>query len=423
MKEIKRDNYLEKLVKRMDNGLIKIITGLRRSGKSYLLEHIFKDYLVKEGINNNHIIYLSFDNNLDFDFDIKNAKLVLEFIKSKIKDNKKYYLLLDEVQKIGNNNEFVDVLNSLLHLKNVDIYVTGSNSKFLSKDIATEFRGRGDVIHLYPLTFKEYIESYKGSIYEAFDDYFLYGGLPLILSYDSDEDKAKYLKNLFAETYTADIKERYDIKNPVELDELLNILSSNVGSLTNPSKLANTFKSLKKSDISDKTINTYISYLEDAFLINKSIRYDIKGKKFINTPLKYYFEDIGLRNARLNFINIDEGHTMENIIYNELLARGFNIDVGVVEIYSKNNQDKTERIITEVDFIANLGNKKYYIQSSYNLNNNEKVVQESRPLYNIDDSFKKIIIVKDDIKPRRDDYGITTMGIYYFLLNENSLDD
>ncbi len=243
MKEIKRDNYLEKLVKRMDNGLIKIITGLRRSGKSYLLEHIFKDYLVKEGINNNHIIYLSFDNNLDFDFDIKNAKLVLEFIKSKIKDNKKYYLLLDEVQKIGNNNEFVDVLNSLLHLKNVDIYVTGSNSKFLSKDIATEFRGRGDVIHLYPLTFKEYIESYKGSIYEAFDDYFLYGGLPLILSYDSDEDKAKYLKNLFAETYTADIKERYNIKNLIALDELLNILSSNVGSLTNPSKLANTFKS------------------------------------------------------------------------------------------------------------------------------------------------------------------------------------
>ena len=245
----------------------------------------------------------------------------------------------------------------------------------------------------------------------------MYGGLPLVLSYD-DEDKAKYLKNLFAETYTADIKERYNVKNSNAFDELLNILSSNVGSLTNPSKLANTFKSLKKSDISDKTINTYINYLEDAFLINKSVRYDIKGKKFINTPLKYYFEDIGLRNARLNFINIDEGHTMENIIYNELLVRGFNVLVGVVEIFGKNKQSKTERIITEVDFIANLGNKKYYIQSSYNMDNDEKIRQEIRPLYNIDDSFKKIIIVKDDIKPRRDDYGITTMGIYYFLLNE-----
>lgn len=414
---IKRDKYLNQLINKENNGLIKIVTGLRRSGKSYLLFEIFYNYLLEKGIDKSHIISIQLD-------DLENENLrdpynMLNYIKSKIIDNDKYYIILDEVQYL---NRFEEVLNSLMHIKNTDIYVTGSNSKFLSSDVITEFRGRGDEIHIYPLSFSEFISTYEGNIDEAWDDYFNYGGMPLILSFKTPEEKAKYLTSLFDKVYLSDILERNNVRNKIELDELLDILSSSIGSYTNPLKLSNTFKSEKNKIISDKTINNYINYFEDSFLISKAKRYDIKGKKYINSPYKYYFEDIGLRNARLGFRQTEENHIMENIIYNELKYRGYNVDIGIVNVYGENNLKQKVLKNYEIDFIATKGNNKYYIQSALSLDNVDKLKQETNSLNNIHDSFKKIIVVKDNIKPRRNEEGIMTIGIYNFLLDENSLD-
>ena len=415
--EIKRDHYLEQLKARENNHLIKVITGLRRSGKSYLLFNLFYDYLIEKGVDKSHILAIALD-------DLTNEKLrdpyaMLEYIKSNIKDDKLYYVFLDEIQYL---NRFEEVLNSLMHIKNVDVYVTGSNSKLLSKDVITEFRGRGDEIKVYPLSFKEFFSVYEGTVDEAWDDYFNYGGMPLVLSYKDSSQKIDYLKGLFDKVYLSDILERYHIKNKEELDELLDILSSDIGSLTNPLKLSKTFTSQKGIKISDKTIHRYISYFEDAFLITKVQRYDIKGKKYINSPYKYYFEDIGLRNARINFRQVEENHIMENIIYNELKVRGYAVDVGIVHVYDYDKNGKKILKNYEVDFIASKGNNKYYVQSAFSIDNIEKLRQETNSLTNIKDSFKKIVIVRNNIKPRKDENGITTIGIYHFLLDENSLD-
>lgn len=415
--EIKRDLYLNKLKNREKNGLIKIVTGIRRCGKSYLLFNLFHDYLLYKGIEENHIIEIALDDRSNKE--LRNPDNMLKYVKERITDKETYYIILDEVQLL---DEFEDVLNSFLHIRNADIYVTGSNSKFLSSDLITEFRGRGDEIHVYPLSFAEFASVYDGTLDEAWDNYFTYGGMPLILSRVITDDKAEYLSSLFNKVYLSDIIERHNVKNRNELDELVNILASAVGSLTNPLKLSNTFKSIKNKKISDKTIKKYIDYFEDAFLISKANRYDIKGKKYINTPIKYYFEDVGLRNARLNFRQQEENHIMENIIYNELRVRGYNVDVGIVEVFQKNNEGKRVRKQLEVDFIANKGNNKYYIQSAFSMNSEEKISQERNSLTNINDSFKKIIVVKDNINPRRDENGIMTIGIQKFLLEENSLE-
>ena len=415
--EIKRDYYLEQLKARENNGLIKVITGLRRSGKSYLLFNLYYDYLIEKGIDSFHIIAIALD-------DLTNEKLrdpyeLLNYLKESIKDNDLYYIFLDEIQYL---KRFEEVLNSLLHIKNVDVYVTGSNSKLLSKDVITEFRGRGDEIQVYPLSFKEFFSVYDGSVDEAWDDYFNYGGMPLVLSYKDASKKADYLKGLFDKVYISDILERHNIKNRAELDELLNILSSDIGSLTNSLKLSKVFSNTKGSKISDKTINRYIEYFEDAFLLSKVQRYDIKGKKYINSPYKYYFEDIGLRNARLNFRQVEENHVMENIIYNELKVRGYSVDIGIVNVYDYDKKGKRILKNYEVDFIASKGNNKYYIQSAFSIDNIGKLEQETNSLNNIKDSFKKVVIVRNNIKPRKDENGITTIGIYNFLLEENSLD-
>lgn len=416
--EIKRDDYLNKLINRENNGLIKVITGLRRSGKSYLLFNLYYNYLISKGIDKSHIIYIALDDRTNKE--LRNPDNMLKFIKEKITDDKLYYILLDEIQYL---DEFEDVLNSLMHIRNADVYVTGSNSKFLSSDVITEFRGRGDEIHVFPLSFREFISVYQGTIDEAWDDYYNYGGMPLVLSRETSKEKTEYLKSLFEKVYISDILERHKkIKNKIELDELLDILSSAVGSLTNPLKLSKTFRSEKNKNIDDKTIKRYIDYFEDSFLINEAKRYDVKGKKYINSPYKYYFEDIGLRNARINFRQTEENHVMENIIYNELRIRGYNVDVGVVNVYEKN--EKGSRILKsyEVDFVVTQGNNKYYIQSAFSMSNPEKIRQENNSLINIGDSFKKIIVVKDNIKPRRDENGVVTMGIFNFLTDANSLD-
>ena len=414
--EIKRDVYLNKLMRKENNGLIKVITGVRRCGKSYLLFNLFHNYLIEKGIDEDHIIEVALDDRSNKD--LRDPDNMLKYVKERITDKQTYYIILDEIQLL---DEFEDVLNSFLHIKNADVYVTGSNSKFLSSDVITEFRGRGDEIRVYPLSFREYTSVYDGTTDEAWDDYFNYGGLPLTLMYDTTEDKSNYLISLFNKVYLSDIVDRHKIRNQDELDELVNILSSAIGSLTNPTKLAKTFKSVKNKVISDKTLKKYIDYLQDAFLISKAVRFDIKGKKYINSPAKYYFEDIGLRNARLNFRQTEENHIMENIIYNELRVRGYHVDVGVVEVFGKNQENKTTKKQYEVDFIATKGSEKYYIQSAFSISNIEKLQQEQNSLVNINDSFKKIIVVRDNIKVRRNDYGIVTMGICNFLLDENSL--
>ena len=412
MKEIKRDFYLNQLIKKDGNGMIKVITGIRRSGKSYLLKKIFYRYLLKNN-DKNHIIYIPLD--IKENEHLLDGNTFIKYVKSLIKDKKKYYLLIDEVQMM---DDFVPVLNTFLYEDNIEVYVTGSNAKLLSKDIVTEFRGRGDEIHIFPLSFSEFMSVYDGDKYEGYEEYSIYGGLPYTLSLETDKERSNYLKKLFEETYINDIIDRHKIDNIEELNELLNIISSQIGSLTNPLNLQNTFKSIKGLDLSDKTISKYLEYFEEAFLINKVERYDIKGKKHINSPYKYYFEDIGLRNARLNFRQIDNGYIMENIIYNELLRRGYNVDVGVVTINENGKKPQYE-----VDFVCNEGSKKIYIQSAYKMLNDIKEIQERKSLVNIKDSFKKIIIVNDMSKPRIDDTGIIVMGIYYFLLNENSLEE
>lgn len=415
--EIKRDQYLQKLIDRMHNGMIKVITGIRRSGKSYLVFRIFREYLISIGVKESHIITIELDQRKNRKY--RNPDIILDYIDSLISDEEDYYILLDEVQML---EEFEEVLNSLLHIKNADVYVTGSNSKFLSKDIITEFRGRGDELHVYPLSFKEFMDAYEGDKYQGWADYVTYGGLPLILSMKTEEQKTEYLTRLFEETYIKDIIERNHIEKIQELNDLINILASAIGSLTNPSKVEATFKSVIQSDISLNTIRQYIEYLKDAFVINEVNRYDVKGRKYIGTPLKYYFEDVGLRNARLGFRQMEETHLMENVIYNELRIRGFQVDVGVVQKRTRNEEGKQEKKQLEIDFIANLGSRRYYIQSAFRLPDEEKVKQEKASLINVNDSFKKIIIVKDVMNVQRDESGITTMSIYDFLLNENSLE-
>lgn len=411
MKEIKRNNYLDELIRKKENGLIKVITGIRRSGKSYLLDPIFKNYLLEQGIKENHVIKIEFDKEENKKY--HDPSKLNEYLFSLINDKDMYYLLLDEIQLV---KDFEYVLNGLLYEKNVDIYVTGSNSKFLSSDIITEFRGRGDQIHISPLSFVDFKEAYNGED-DAWEEYLTYGGLPFILSFNNGKDKANYLKNLFQETYIKDIIERNNIKRPDVLEKLINILSSSVGSLVNPQKLYNTFISNGEKEISINTIISYLNYMEDAFLIKKVERYDIKGKKYISTPFKYYFSDLGLRNARLNFRQLEENHLMENIIYNELIVRGYNVDVGLVEI-----RDKDDKKQLEVDFVCNEGFKRYYIQVALNIDTREKNEQESRPLNNIGDNFKKIIIVKDGLKHWYNEDGILIMNIKEFLLNKSSLD-
>ncbi len=415
--EINRDKYLNDLINRMHNGLIKVITGIRRSGKSYLVFHIFKDYLLQNGVPELHIISIELDKRSNKQY--RDPDAILEYIESQIIDNERYYILLDEVQMLA---DFEEVLNSLLHIDNADIYVTGSNSKFLSKDIITEFRGRGDEVHIYPLTFKEFMQVYDGDRYQGWADYVMYGGLPLTVTMKTDEQKIQYLTRLFEETYIKDIKERNGIEKIQELNDLINVLASAIGSLTNPSKIEATFRSEIKSDISANTLRQYIEHLKDAYLIAEANRYDVKGRKYIGTPLKYYFEDVGLRNARLGFRQVEETHLMENVIYNELRARGFQVDVGVVPVRRKAESGARERSQLEIDFIATLGSRKYYIQSAFSIPDSAKEEQEKASLLNVNDSFKKIVVVKDIIKPQRDDYGITTISLYDFLLNENSLE-
>lgn len=413
MKEIKRDVYLNKLISRKENGLIKIITGIRRCGKSYLLNPLFKNHLLESGVKEDHIIKLELDKEENIKY--RDSYELNKYIKSQIKDKNMYYILLDEIQMVDG---FESVLNGFLYERNLDVYVTGSNSKFLSSDIITEFRGRGDEIKVFPLSFSEYAEAFKGNKQDAWNEYVLYGGLPLILSKKTDEEKSKYLKDLFDQTYIKDIIERNNIQRVDILDSIINMLASSVGSLTNPKKIYDTFVSNGEKEISSNTVNSYIKYIEDSFIVNKSDRYDVKGKKYIQTPQKYYFSDIGLRNARLNFRQQEENHIMENIIYNELIVRGYNVDVGVVEVRDENKNRKQ----LEIDFVCNLGNKRYYVQSALNLDTREKTIQEERPLMNVNDNFKKIIVVKDNMKHWLTEEGILVVGIQEFLLDKNSLD-
>lgn len=427
---IERKRYLDKLISSKENGLIKIITGIRRCGKSYLLFRIFYDYLIASGVDEKHIITLALD-------DVENIKYrnpfeLDSFIKGRITDDKTHYVLLDEIQNVATVKNpyiesgedtvgFVDVLNGLLHKRNIDVYVTGSNSKMLSSDIATQFRGRGEEIRVNPLSFQEFYAAHENK-QNARREYCVYGGMPYILSLSTHEAKSRYLTDLFARTYLTDVLERNKVSDAEALEELLNVISSSIGSLTNPTKLANTFKSVKNRAISSRTIEAYLTYLYDAFLISKAYRYDIKGKKYIGTPLKYYFTDIGLRNARLNFRQTEENHIMENIIYNELLLRGFNVDVGVVEYNYKDADGRSKKTFLEVDFVANNADKRYYIQSALHIDTEEKRLQETNSLNRIDDSFKKIVVVKDNIIPRHDEKGVLYIGIEQFLLDENAMD-
>ena len=410
---INRDYYLDKLINRMHNGMIKVITGIKYCGKSYLLFELFNDYLVSKGVKEDHIIKIALDDRMNIK--LRDPDALCTYVHSLIKDNDMYYILLDEIQFVS---EFEDVLNSFLHIKNLDTYVTGSNAKFLSKDIITEFRGRGDEVYVSPLSFKEFLSAFNGDKNEAWNEYKMYGGLPFILSCNTDEQKVSYLKNLFEETYMKDIINRNHVLNKDCLNDLVNIVASSIGSLTNPNKLMNTFSSLKHIDIGANTIKEYLDYLCDSFIVSRADRYDVKGKKYISTPQKYYFTDIGLRNAKLGFRQIEENHIMENIIYNELKIRGYNVDVGVVTINDKNENNNNVRKQLECDFIATLGYKKIYIQSALNVDTEEKMKQETKSLINIDDSFQKIIVVKDDIKKYQNEDGILVVGIKEFLLDD-----
>ena len=414
---IQRNKYLNELVSLQGNGMIKVITGMRRCGKSYLLFNIFVSYLREQGINPEQIIKINLE---DFKHRaLRNPNNMYSYVESQIKDDRTHYILLDEIQLL---EHFEDVLNGFLNIQNVEVYVTGSNAKFLSKDIITEFRGRGYEIKMYPLSFREYMSAYQGSVQAGLNEYMLYGGLPQILSCVTEEQKSKFLKTLFEETYIKDIKDRYAIRKDDDLEELINILASGIGALTNPNKLANTFRSEKKSEITYDTIKNYIDFLCDSFIIEKSTRYDIKGKRYINSPYKYYFMDLGLRNARINFRQYEKSHLMENLIYNEMRVRGFNVDVGTVLAYTKNEEGKSQRTNLEVDFVCNLGSRRYYIQSAYRMESEEKIKQERTSLEKVDDSFKKIIVLGEECPITRDEQGITTIGIYDFLLKENSLE-
>ena len=402
---------MQQLIDSRDNGLIKIVTGLRRVGKSYLLKTLFKEYLLNVGVGKDHILVIDLEGMAKKQF--RDPEYLLDWVEKQMKDDAQYYIIIDEVQRV---NDFVDMLGSLAIIENADVYVTGSNSRFLSSDIATEFRGRGDEIHVWPLTFKEFMTAYEGDMVDGWNDYFTYGGLPKILSIKGDDKKATYLRNLYRTVYLNDIYERHDIVNKAEFEELVRILASSVGSPVNPTNLANTFKSVKRlNNITDKTIETYLGYLEDAFLIEKAERYDIKGRKYIGTTPKYYFKDLGLRNAILSFRQTEENHLMENVIYNEMRYRGFLVDVGNIYVRVKEEDGTWKRVTLEVDFVCNLGSRRYYIQSAYKLPDEEKMQQEKRSLQQIGDSFNKIVVVGERMKLRRDDMGIVLMSIYEFL--------
>ncbi len=429
--EVRRDFYLNKLIKRKHNGLIKVITGIRRCGKSYLLNTIFYQHLLESGVDADHIIRFGFDSADDLHLigesliQIEREKRGVDpekfmaYIRSRVVDDGMYYLLLDEIQML---DCFEAVLNGYLRKDNMDVFVTGSNAKLLSKDIATEFAGRGDEVHMYPLSFAEFMSVYQGDKYMGLSEYMLYGGIPLVVLRDGTEEKTIALQNLFNEIYIRDITRRNRVKNIGELEDLLNILSSAIGSLTNPEKLKNTFKTVKKSRITSATIKKYLDYFEDSFLIEAAQRYDIKGKEYIETPKKYYFSDLGLRNARINFRQFEQTHCMENVIYNELRMRGYHVDVGVVPVVGRDQDGKVIRRQLEVDFVCNLGSSRYYIQSAYSLPDEAKRNQEIRPFRKIDDSFRKIIITRDIVQPYYDEYGILTVNIYDFLLDPSCLD-
>ncbi|MBQ3518666.1 MAG: ATP-binding protein [Clostridia bacterium] len=414
--EIKRDLYLNKLIRHKHNGMIKVITGIRRCGKSYLLFELFYKHLLSVGVSEDHILKIALDDRRNKKF--RNPDYLCDYVHDYIKDGDMYYILLDEVQLVP---EFEDVLNSFLHIKNADTFVTGSNAKFLSKDIITEFRGRGDQIHIAPLSFSEFMSAFDGTAEQGWNQYINFGGLPKLFDFATEEDKSNYLKDIFTETYIKDIRERNKIRSDAELDELLDILSSAIGSLTNPKKLSDTFKSVKQVQLHPDTIKNYLDCFVDSFLIEQAKRYDIKGKRYINTPSKYYFTDIGLRNARLNFRQFEETHAMENVIYNELRIRGFNVDVGIVEYYSSENSRKSVLKQAEVDFVCNLSDKRYYIQSALSVPTKEKLEQEQNSLVRIDDSFKKLIIVKDISRSHYNEDGIYLMSLFDFLLNPDSL--
>ena len=428
---IERTKYLQELIDRKHNGLVKVITGIRRCGKSYLLFTLFYDHLIAEGVKKENIITLELDQTENIRY--RNPLELDRYLRSLIRDNgEMHYVFLDEIQFVENVKNpyvengaeitFYDVLNGLMRIKNADIYVTGSNSKMLSTDVLTEFRGRGDEVRVQPLVFSEYMQAYDGDKFDGWLDYYTYGGLPAILERKTDSQKADYLERLFEETYIKDIVERNRVKNPDDLEDLLNVVSSCIGSLTNPNRLSNTFKTEKGVDLSKTTIEKYLGYFEDAFLIEETKRFDIKGRRYINTPKKYYFTDVGLRNARLHFRQQEENHIMENIIYNELIYRGFRVDVGIVEVCEKQADGTFRQKQLEVDFIANKGSQRYYIQSAFDLPTDEKIRQEIRPYMAIEDSFKKIVVTKNHMKLQRDENGIATMSIYDFLLNPDSLD-
>ena len=416
--EIKRDRYLNTLISKEHNGLIKVITGMRRCGKSYLLFTLFKEHLLSKGVEEDHIIEIAFD---AFENKKYRAPEVLySHLKEQMKDDAMYYVLLDEVQLL---DEFESILNSLIRMKNVDVYVTGSNARFLSRDVITEFRGRGDEVHIYPLSFAEFMSVYQGTKQDGWNEYMLYGGIPLVLTFTTPDQKIAFLKSLFEETYISDIVGRHNIRNKAELEELLNILSSAIGSLTNPEKLSATFQTVKKKKMSNVTIKRYIDYLCDSFLIDSAIRYDVKGKKYIDTPVKYYFTDTGLRNARLNFRQMEETHIMENMIFNELKMRGFHVDVGVIVQYDTNDKGNSIRKQLEIDFVCNQGSKRYYIQSAYAIPDQAKMEQEQRSLMLTGDFFKRMIITKDTPAPYYNESGVLMMSVYDFLLNDNSLEN
>ena len=416
--KIERPTYMQQLIDSKDNGLIKIVTGLRRVGKSYLLKTLFKEYLLREGVWKDHVLIIDLEDRRNKAF--RDPDYLLDWVDAQMKDEEQYYIIIDEVQRV---DDFTDMLGTLVGKENADVYVTGSNSHFLSSDIATEFRGRGDEIHVWPLTFKEFMTAYEGDIIDGWQEYYIYGGLPKILSIKGDDKKSTYLRNLYRTVYLSDIYERHEIENKPEFEELVRILASSIGSPVNPTNLANTFKSVKRlNNITDKTIETYISYLTDAFMIEKSERYDIKGKKYVGTTPKYYFKDLGLRNAILSFRQTEENHLMENIIYNEMRYRGFLVDVGNVIIRVKNEKGEWQRVTLEVDFVCNLGSRRYYLQSAYRLPDEEKQKQEKRSLEHIKDSFKKIVIVGERMKLRRDENGIVLMGVYEFLKDIALLD-
>ena len=417
--QIERPIYLQQLIDSKDNGLIKIVTGLRRVGKSYLLKTLFKKHLLSVGVKKDHILIIDLEDRKNKDF--RNPDYLLDWVDKQMHDDEQYYIIIDEVQRV---EEFVDMLGSLVVKENADVYVTGSNSHFLSSDIATEFRGRGDEIHVWPLSFKEFMTAYQGDVIDGWQEYYTYGGLPKILSIKGDDKKATYLRNLYRTVYLKDIYERHDIENKAEFEELVRILASSVGSPINPTNIANTFKSVKRlNHITDKTIETYIGYMADAFVIEKAERYDIKGKKYIGTTPKYYFKDLGLRNAVLAFRQTEENHLMENVIYNEMRHRGFLVDVGNVNIRVKTEDGKWKRVTLEVDFVCNLGSRRYYIQSAFRLPDEEKMEQEKRSLKQIGDAFKKMVIVGEHMKLRRDDFGIVITGIYEFLFNPNLINE